>query len=96
LNVKCRGVHLEATRARANWELTHPKYLDTLGNLTLTGYNPEYSNRTFIEKRNMEKGFKESGLKINRDLANLDKWEERQIIKRAESLSTVALKIWRT
>lgn len=79
-----------------NWELIHQKYLDTLGNLTLTGYNPEYSNKTFIEKRDMEKGFKESGLKINRDLANLDKWGEQQIIKRAESLSTIAMKIWRT
>jgi len=77
-----------------NWELIHRKYLGTLGNLTLTGYNPEYSNKPFTEKRDMEKGFKESGLRINRDLAKLNKWTEEEIIKRAENLAGVALKIW--
>lgn len=76
------------------WELIHKKYVDTLGNLTLTGYNQEYSNKPFIEKRDMKKGFKDSGLKINRDLATLDKWTEDEIKKRAEKLSEIALKIW--
>jgi hypothetical protein len=43
----------------------------------------------------MKKGFRESGLKINRDLAMLDEWTEDEIKKRAENLSEVALKIWR-
>jgi len=77
-----------------NWELIHKKYLDTLGNLTLTGYNPEYSRKLFKEKRDMEKGFKDSGLQLNRDLANLDKWAENAIMSRAEGLAEKALKIW--
>jgi len=77
-----------------NWELIHKKYVDTLGNLTLTGYNQEYSNKSFIEKRDMKKGFRESGLKINRYLAKLNEWTEDEIKKRAEKLSEFALKIW--
>ncbi|GAA8340494.1 hypothetical protein HpDR28_02940 [Helicobacter pylori] len=41
-----------------NFEAIHEKYLHTIGNLTLTGYNAEYSNNSFREKRDMEKGFK--------------------------------------
>jgi len=76
------------------WELTYQKYLDTLGNLTLTGYNPEYSNKLFIEKRDMKKGFKDSGLQLNRDLAKLEKWTEKEILDRAKELSRIGLEIW--
>src|SRR5262249_36413803 len=31
-----------------DWEVTHATWLDTVGNLTLTGYNPELSNADFI------------------------------------------------
>ena len=76
------------------WELIFKKYLHTLGNLTLTGYNPEYSNKTFLEKRDMEKGFRQSGLRLNRDLAALDIWGEKEISERAERLCKLALVIW--
>ena len=35
-----------------DWERIHEQYLHTMANLTLTGYNSQYSNLTFIEKRN--------------------------------------------
>lgn len=79
----------------SDWELIHRKYLDTLGNLTLTGYNPEYSNKLFAEKRDIDKGFKDSGLQLNRDLAKLERWTAKEIVDRAEKLSQTALKIWR-
>lgn len=34
-----------------NFEAIHEKYLHTIGNLTLTGYNAEYSNKSFQEKK---------------------------------------------
>lgn len=80
----------------SEWELVHQKYSDTLGNVTLTGYNPEYSNKLFVEKRDMEKGFKDSGLQMNRNLAKLERWTEREIVDRAEQLSEIALRIWST
>lgn len=77
-----------------SWELVHQKYLDNLGNLTLTGYNPEYSNKSFIEKRDAENGFTQSRLRLNNDLAKLNSWNEEEIKKRAERLAKTALKIW--
>ncbi len=62
-----------------NWELTYKKYIESIGNLTLTGYNPEYSNKSFKEKRDMKYGFKDSGLKLNRHLAQQDKWGDKEI-----------------
>jgi len=35
----------------AEWERVQQQWLHTLGNLTLTGYNAEYSDRAFAEKR---------------------------------------------
>ncbi|OAQ02346.1 hypothetical protein A3O11_03630 [Ligilactobacillus aviarius] len=43
-----------------DYQKVHDKYLHSIGNLTLTGYNSQYSNRSFKEKQTMEKGFKES------------------------------------
>jgi len=77
-----------------NWDEIHNEYLNTLGNITLTGYNSRMSNRPFLEKRNMEKGFKDSKLSLNKYLWNLEIWNENTIIKRAEKLKKIALKIW--
>jgi len=49
-----------------NWEEIHNEYLNTLGNITLTGYNSKMSNRPFLEKRDIEKGFKDSKLSLNK------------------------------
>ncbi len=77
-----------------NFETIHEKYLHTIGNLTLTGYNSEYSNNSFQEKRDMENGFKQSSLKLNQGLKNLEVFGEKEILKRAEDLANLALKIW--
>lgn len=47
------------------WQRVQEQRLHTLGNLTLTGYNSEYSDRPFLEKRDMEGGFKNSPLRLN-------------------------------
>ncbi|WP_120993949.1 DUF262 and DUF1524 domain-containing protein [Helicobacter pylori] len=77
-----------------NFEAIHEKYLHTIGNLTLTGYNSEYSNNSFQEKRDMEKGFKQSSLKLNQSLKDLESFGEKEIEKRANDLADWALKIW--
>ena len=50
------------------WQRVQETWLHTLGNLTLTGYNSEYSDRPFGEKRDMQGGFKESPLRLNEGL----------------------------
>ncbi len=75
-------------------ERIHTQYLHTIGNLTLTGYNETYSNKSFQEKRDMEKGFKDSPLKLNQGLRDLESFGEEEIKKRANDLADLALKIW--
>ncbi|KNE17506.1 DUF262 and DUF1524 domain-containing protein [Helicobacter pylori] len=77
-----------------NFKEIHNKYLHTIGNLTLTGYNPEYSNKSFQEKQGMEKGFKDSPLRLNQGLRGLESFGEEEIKKRANDLADLALKIW--
>ncbi|WP_024112206.1 DUF262 and DUF1524 domain-containing protein [Helicobacter pylori] len=77
-----------------NFQAIHDKYLHTIGNLTLTGYNQEYSNNSFQKKRDMEKGFKQSPLKLNQGLKDLESFGEKEIEKRANDLADLALKIW--
>ena len=78
-----------------NYQDVHNRLLHTIGNLTLTGYNPELSNRTFQEKMDLKPGgFRDSRLHLNRSLLALEKWNEGTIEKRAEELTTKALSIW--
>ncbi|EJB71729.1 hypothetical protein HPHPA8_0411 [Helicobacter pylori Hp A-8] len=77
-----------------NFKAIHEKYLHTIGNLTLTGYNSEYSNNSFQEKRDMENGFKQSPLRLNQSLKDLESFGEKEIEKRANDLADWALKIW--
>ncbi len=59
-----------------NFQEIHDKYLHTIGNLTLTGYNDKYSNKSFQEKQGMEKGFKDSPLRLNQGLRDLESFGE--------------------
>ncbi|MBI3407463.1 MAG: DUF262 domain-containing protein [Planctomycetes bacterium] len=76
------------------WKRIQEKWLHTLGNLTLTGYNSEYSDRPFAEKRDMEKGFKQSPLKLNAGLGQTEHWNEDTIKSRAEKLAGMATNVW--
>ena len=78
----------------AEWERVHSTYLHTLGNLTLTGYNSEYSDRPFAEKRDMEGGFKHSPLRLNEGLGSCATWNEAAICERAARLASRAAQIW--
>jgi len=79
----------------SDWKEIHEKYLHTLGNLTLTGYNSEYSDRKFTEKRDIDGGFKESPIRLNHGLADLQHWNKETILKRAENLSEKAVTVWK-
>ena len=77
------------------WQRVQETWLHTLGNLTLTGYNAEYSDRPFGEKRDMQGGFKESPLRLNEGLGALDTWNEATIEMRAKRLADQAAKVWK-
>ena len=77
-----------------DWQRIQQTYLHTLGNLTLTGYNSEYQDRPFSEKRDMAGGFKESPLRMNAGLGALDDWNEDTIRARAGKLADKAVQVW--
>lgn len=78
----------------AEWERIWKDYRHTLGNLTLTGYNSEYSNRSFLEKQTMKGGFAQSPLHLNQGLGSLPNWNEESIRQRAEKLAQQAVRVW--
>lgn len=78
-----------------NWQEVHSLYLHTLGNLTITGYNAEMSNKSFWEKVNGESGFKHSHLKLNESIVQCDVWNKKAIQRRTNILTDIILKIWK-
>ena len=82
------------TELGPDWKRVWQTYLHTLGNLTLTGYNSEYSDRRFAEKRDMKGGFAESPLRLNQGLGKLEHWTEEGIRQRSERLAAQATSVW--
>ena len=78
----------------AEWQEVQKKYLHTIGNLTLTAYNSEMSDRPFLEKMDMPGGFKESALRLNKYVVLQNKWNEKHIQERANELAKKAEVIW--
>ncbi len=74
-------------------------YLNTIGNLTLSGNNGKLGNKTFVEKQTMndegkEQGYKFSRLWLNRELKEIQDWNRKEIEKRANIISERFLRIW--
>lgn len=77
-----------------NWKEVQDRYLHTIGNLTLTGYNSELSDRPFAQKQSMKGGFRDSPIRLNSSLRELPAWNEEAIRARASDLATLALQVW--
>jgi hypothetical protein len=69
----------------------HEKYLHTIGNLTLSGYNVELGNEPFPKKREM---LRQSHFEMNKEIARADQWTEQEIVSRAQALAKRAISIW--
>lgn len=89
------------TELGPDWKRIQQEWLHTLGNLTLTGYNSEYSDRPFAYKRDKVTdkdgnpvGFAHSPLKLNLGLGNVAQWDEEAIRSRADRLAAEATKVW--
>jgi uncharacterized protein with ParB-like and HNH nuclease domain len=73
-------------------EIIQNEYLHTIGNLTITGYNPQLSNNSFDKKKKI---YKNSKIKIIEELASIDKFTLEKIKERAGNFSEIASKIWK-
>lgn len=72
----------------------YDKYVHTLGNLTITGYNSNLSNMSFQKKKDRKKddgtliGYR-NGLKLNEDVVTENKWSKENIENRSKKLIDV-------
>jgi hypothetical protein len=78
-----------------DWAALQGEWVHRLGNLTLTGYNSEYSDRPFIAKKAIPGGFSESSIRLNKWVREQEVWTVRQMQERGEMLSGRALAIWK-
>lgn len=77
-----------------NYKDIQKQYIHTIGNLTLTAYNSEMSDKSFEDKLNMTGGFKESALRLNSYVVKQDKWNKDTIEERANELCKLSEEIW--
>ncbi len=78
------------------YNLVKENYLNTIGNLTLSGNNGKLGNKSFLFKRDLESaGYKDSRLWLNKYLSNAAKWDKTEIEKRFELLAERFLDIWK-
>ena len=78
----------------ANWEEVHETWLHRLGNLTLTAYNSEYSNRPFEDKKSIKGGFNDSAVRLNRYVREQDRWAVKEMSERGKQLAERAVEVW--
>jgi hypothetical protein len=70
-------------------------FLNTIGNLTLSGNNGKLGNKPFVIKRDLENaGYKDSRLWLNKYLSIAEKWDNAEIERRFSLLAERFLKIW--
>ena len=72
-------------------EATYQSLIHTIGNLTLTGYNSELSNRPFDNKRRQ---LATSGVKLNQEIAQCPRWGRAEIQARADRLAERIIDLW--
>lgn len=80
----------------SDWQNVQAAWLHRLGNLTLTAFNSEFQAKPFIQKRNrIPGGYADSPVWLNKSLAKLDSWGEKEIDDRGRELAKLALIIWK-
>lgn len=78
----------------ADWKAIQETWLHRMCNLTLTGYNAEYSDRSFGDKKSMLRGFNDSPLRLNRFIREQARWTAEEIEARGKALAQQAVRVW--
>lgn len=78
-----------------DYEQIHELWLHRIANLTLTAYNSKYNNSSFAEKKTMQNGFDDSGIRMNTYIAKKDNWTLKELEERNEYLMGRALNLSR-
>ena len=87
--------HIMPQTLNADWSYIsteeHEHYLHTLGNLSVTGYNSELSNKSFKEKQEIIRE-NSKAVVLNSDVLDKDSWKITDIQARAERLASIIVK----
>ena len=73
------------------WEDIHEKYVQRIGNLTLTGRNQELSNKSFLDKLPT---YEKSNVNLSKKLKNLKKWDKAEIENRTDDIVKLSIDLW--
>lgn len=86
----------DASKLNLSEELleTHEQYKDKLGNLTLASdsWNSKWRNSPFADKK---KDYKDSNLRVQRELSSSSDWDKKQIEEREKRIVKFVFKRWR-
>lgn len=77
-----------------DYQKIHEKWLHTLANLTLTGYNSKYSNLPFKDKLTIANGFHDSNLRLNKYIRDCQHWGDSELAERKRLLSIKSFQLW--
>ncbi|WP_323116285.1 GmrSD restriction endonuclease domain-containing protein, partial [Klebsiella variicola] len=77
------------------WKSIQEELVHTIGNLTLTGYNSELSDKFYTDKRDMNGGFAHSPLMLNQSLREHSTWDKDKILERSSLLAGKMQQVWR-
>lgn len=77
-----------------NWKDVQEKYLHTLGNLTLTGYNSELGDLPFLDKKRMIEDVHSKVVVLYSDVQNRDIWNAEAIEARADRLASIIVSLY--
>lgn len=91
--------HIMPQKLTSSWQINlgkdaeqiHNEYLNTIGNLSLTGYNANLSNKNFSDKKDY---FEKSNFTMTRELCKFENWDKTNIEIRAKQFSKIAEQIW--
>ena len=87
--------HIMPQTLNADWSYIssdeHEIYLHTLGNLSVTGYNSELSNKSFKEKQDIIRE-NSKAVVLNSDVLSKESWQIADILERADRLAEIVAK----
>ncbi len=90
-NLTVEHIYPRKLRKDSNWRTIPPELLHSLGNLTITNYNSEMSNKSFQEKKRY---LAKSNISLNREIAQKERWTEVEIREREKQLIEYICQIW--
>jgi uncharacterized protein with ParB-like and HNH nuclease domain len=87
------GIEVWRREIGPDYDEVYLTYLNTLGNLTITGYNSQLGTKSFTEKKNDIRTLSKMKT-LNEDILNADRWNKESILRRADKLADILISLF--